>query len=789
MQSPEADRSSHYDAMNVPAMPPSAAPMQMPPPSVMAPEPIATPAMMWTFDTTSLDTDFWNPNILSTANWLDAVVDPGFDDVPWDLGFANGQAAPFDPYGNPMQQQQSYTTPTSWDANQNLEGSKQAPERSSPAGLVSLASGQSGASTESAAEACAASEDTPTRAGYYYVDGQPARLPRTKRRKLSAPPPTRIDRTTSSRNFSLQVPPSADVDLSHRIAMPLETYEMIQAAYRTTCSNATGIWSPFDEVILPSQELFEHLLSLYFASFYKTLPFLHPATFNAAETHWLLLLALASVGAHYFAEENDLFVVSLHELLRRSLALSRENMAWHPPRGIVLAQIEMLLLVGLLYSGDDRHKERGMEMQGLFSLCHDTARNDYHQAAKSRPVSDSSLPVVEERWRSWVRLESAKRTAYSAWLLSAMIRYQLQLRRSLSLADATLPLPCHELLWTVGTAEEWEKMMSSYVAPPPLQESLQQLYVDKRLPKERGEFARILLVHGLYQRSWEVERYFGNPLSSWNPVAKKQDSSELLPTAPIWLPSIMTYNKWQNSTCDSLDILHWQANSTIGQASGMEHPTVGHLHLARVILLSPINHIVKLAKVMTNGDDATQQKDIEKHRHICRRWAVQGVYKARLAAIHAGVTMWHIRRYSVDGFYEAPAVALATLLLWAFSTFSVKQRPNGRPSNNGQGQTPQQPRPDGNASGEESSDEASCGIILLDRPTDDELVQQFVRKGHKMCAHITHVGDLYGPKGPELMLAEGYKLLDSLKCWGVASNWATLLQRLMQVCQQEKVQR
>lgn len=391
---------------------------------------------------------------------------------------------------------------------------------------------------------------------------------------------------------------------------------------------------------------------------------------------------MSSVGAQYLGEQTDLIAVSLHEMLRRSLALSRENSAWVPPTGIILAQVEMLLLVGLLYCGDERHRERGMEMQGLFSLCHDAARNEYHQAAKSPPSSDQSHSRIEEKWKGWVRLESAKRTAYSAWLLSAMIRYQLQLRRSLSLADATLPLPCHELLWTVNTAEEWDKAMSGYVAPPPLQESLQQLYVDKRLPKERGEFARILLIHGLYQRSWEVERYFGSVLSSWSPTAKKQESKELLPTAPIWLPSISTYNKWQNSTCDSLDILHWQANATIGQASGLEHPTVGHLHLARVILLSPINHIVKLAKVMTNGDDATQQKDIEKHRHICRRWAVQGVYKARLAVIHAGVTLWHIRRYSIDGFYEAPAVALATLMLWAFSTFSIKQRPNSRPANN-----------------------------------------------------------------------------------------------------------
>ena len=498
--SPETERTAQYEAMNVPAMPPNVGAVEIPATNLVPQEPIPNPAMMWTFDTASLDTDFWNPNILSTANWLDAVVDPGFaiGDMPMDMDFGSGQPSQFDGYGNPIQQ--AYTTPASWNLNPAI---KPTHEQSSPAGVISLASGQSGVSTESAADACASSEDTGSRAGEYYVDGQPARLPRTKRRKLSSPATPRPVYTTSSRNFTLHNPMPASPELSHRVALSMETYEWFEAAYRATCSNISSMWAPFDEASFPSQELFEHLLGLYFTSFYKTLPFSHPGTFNAAETHWLLLLAMTSMGAHYLGEENDLFVVSLHELLRRALALARENMAWQPPRGITLAQIEMLLLVGLLYSGDERHRERGMEMQGLFSLCHDSARNEYHQAAKSRPSADQSVEDIEDKWRSWVRLESAKRTAYSAWLLSAMIRYQLQLRRSLSLADATLPLPCHEVLWTVSNAEEWDKMMSNYVAPPPLQESLQQLYVDKRLPKERGEFARILLIHGLYQRSWE----------------------------------------------------------------------------------------------------------------------------------------------------------------------------------------------------------------------------------------------------------------------------------------------
>jgi hypothetical protein len=221
-----------------------------------------------------------------------------------------------------------------------------------------------------------------------------------------------------------------------------------------------------------------------------------------------------------------------------------------------------------------------------------------------------------------------------------------------------------------------------------------------------------------------------------------------------------------------MDILHWQANATIGQASGLEHPTVAFLHLSRIVLLSPINSIVRLAKDLVGQYQLSTDAKARDQKFI-QRWAVQGQYKARLAAIHAGAAFWHIRRYSFDAFYEAPIVALATLMLWAFGTFSVKQTGSQDTQSRTQLHEPDSPH--------ESSENSVCGIILLDRPTDDELVQQFIREGHTMRANFSGVGDLYGPRGPERVLVEGCKLLDTLKYWGVTTMWRDLLQRL-QTC-------
>jgi len=155
-------------------------------------------------------------------------------------------------------------------------------------------------------------------------------------------------------------------------------------------------------------------------------------------------------------------------------------------------------------------------------------------------------------------------------------------------------------------------------------------------------------------------------------------------------------------------------------------------------------------------------EEIEMKRAI-QRWAISDQYKARLAAIHAGVTFWHVRRYSTNAHYEPFAVLGATLTLWALSTFSPRLQ-----------SYEQSPRL------AEAQDTETCEIILIDRPTDDELVQQFVRDGLKMRVHMTGVDDLWAPAAPYRVLREGKKLLARLGAWaGETDRAIALLDGLM----------
>ena len=316
-------------------------------------------------------------------------------------------------------------------------------------------------------------------------------------------------------------------------------------------------------------------------------------------------------------------------------------------------------------------------------------------------------------------------------------------------------------------------LINTLTESPSLHEVVQILYVEKRLQSSMGEFSRILCIHALFRRTWEVEAYFKQPLTLWSPAAEKQDIKSKETSSPVWLPAIQTYSRWRNSACDCLDILHWHANSVIGAASGMEHPTVLHLHLARVVLLTPFRHIVQLAQLMTRERAPKDDLEIAETRSHVRRWATEDQHKARLAMIHAGVVFWHVRRYSTDGFYESSSVFLATLALWAYGTFA--QNTSGL---TGDGQSPQ---------GDDDAESLFPTSIQLDRPADDELVQLFVKRGGLMRANITGVGNICSAKGPGRVLLEGRKLLVNLKCWGYSRRAIRTLALLAEVCQREHV--
>jgi hypothetical protein len=190
---------------------------------------------------------------------------------------------------------------------------------------------------------------------------------------------------------------------------------------------------------------------------------------------------------------------------------------------------------------------------------------------------------------------------------------------------------------------------------------------------------------------------------------------------------------------------------------------VHHLHFARIVLLTPYEHILNLVLFMAGETPSRSEEGVRCDRQRVRQWATEDQHKARLAMIHAGVGFWHIRRYSTGGFYEPSNVFLSTIAIWAYGSFSQLLASN------------QQTQRESSHSGSDSSAPTS---IRLDRPTDDELVQLYVRQGARMKATIAGVGNISGPKGPHKALKEGRKILRELTNWGIGARYIRILTRL-----------
>ena len=364
--------------------------------------------------------------------------------------------------------------------------------------------------------------------------------------------------------------------------------------------------------------------------------------------------------------------------------------------------------------------------------------------------------------------------------------YAFDERPLLSLDSGQALLPAREKLWQAQSAEVWKQLWDDFsgncgillialirtltlTVNDSLYDALHILFIEKRLVSGIGELGHILLVHALYHRMWEVGDYFRRPLSFWNPTAKKESRELAIPTGSVWLPGIPSYSKWRNSACDCLDILHWTANSTIAKAAGLEHPILLHLHSARIILLAPFREIRSLATSLSTDKVQWSRRYQTVEWQYIWRWTKHDQYKARLSVIHAGVTLWHVRRYSTNAFHEPVAAFLAILILWAYgSCYAHVAQNNASPIEDSRVDLLQKP-----------------GFIHLDRPCDDELVQLFVREGHSMKGIVTGVGDICAPEGPERILNVGCETLAGLSSWGISKRFITILSRLADLASQQ----
>lgn len=101
--------------------------------------------------------------------------------------------------------------------------------------------------------------------------------------------------------------------------VPETSYNLIYQSLSETCESSSQ-YPNFKTNIIPSLETMSLFVNLYFCHCQPVMPFIHVATFDPSSCHWLLILAVATVGSHFIeTQSNPRLVGAMHEFLRRTI--------------------------------------------------------------------------------------------------------------------------------------------------------------------------------------------------------------------------------------------------------------------------------------------------------------------------------------------------------------------------------------------------------------------------------------------------------------------------------------
>ncbi|KAH7073795.1 hypothetical protein BKA63DRAFT_40654 [Paraphoma chrysanthemicola] len=594
--------------------------------------------------------------------------------------------------------------------------------------------------------------------GRYYVNSEGARAPfggrSYKRGSLTAVQglcSPESDAITSS----LSPHSTLSIDLLPQVAYDKLTQQLLAE------NQAQAL--PVDLARMPSLVQMNLYVRMYFDRFNPIFPMLRRSEFShITSDDWLLLLAVATVGARYGRrlhgkEPGEVLWCLLDTILQRqrfstwSHLIDGDNdslfLPGHESKASILAsvsamQVSILHIMLLLHSG-----KRSLVERALFERYHLVESCRTMGLLAWTPHNMNTVPLMgpagHTAIQKWLDRESRIRVGMMVWFLDSMFLYEFDAKPMLDLEDVKTLIPSHDEVWEDPSLVAQGK---TTFADMTLSDALETIYMEKRLPSHLGEFSSLLLVNAVYRNTRKVLSKEHSLLDSWTPsaVAQHRETRDSLSAQSSWLPTTPTASKWRNSACDCLDVLHWPANSKIAQHLGVEHHTILHLHLARLIILTPTVHIQSLASFTSSANSGCMSNDqrasYSSVRQQVLQWVVRDRYKARLSIIHCGALFWHVRRYSYDSILEPFAIYIATLILWAFCL--SMQLPEVVEAVDQDGEEIPEP-----------------SFLHLDRPLDDELVQTFVRAGHKVAAFISKVGNIRDPSAPRKVLEEGIVLL------------------------------
>ncbi|KAJ4180499.1 hypothetical protein NW767_014363 [Fusarium falciforme] len=475
---------------------------------------------------------------------------------------------------------------------------------------------------------------------------------------------------------------------------------------------------------------FQTFLELYFEHFADHFPFLHTTLLEDDDISWVLLLAVAVVGAQFSALKNaPLFANILQDLLDKAVKMhcpeipSSTDLTW--------AQIILLRDICMLFNGGKKLQvARQYEKNKLITLSRVLRTDIPELLLSSEQTLDHSL--LEQDWKRWIAAESQIRLLHSVYFLECLQFVFHDIRPSVELTDLTNSLPCEESIWKCQSEKEWRRALTECRH----QQSLlgyDSLLDWKNAHKADAYVQKLLFVYLYTEERLTMERLRNSPFRqvlfpSTSPALFQQQWAGLGRVDPRGLLTIM-----RSSVASELDLLQPEQESGLSPklVSGDQDVLYILIHLLRDV---PMRSILAFAGWQV--DDA----QVEAAKLELTGWAFQHEQVARQCLLHA-ITVFNIlRTKSPFAAYDALSLLTATLYIWMYD-----QLIQGEDS--------------------ESRYAASRLIIRSDRISDRPAFERWVNKGGAARIHIPGVGVFGGRDGRLRLLHELRRILLSRTEW------------------------
>ncbi|KAL8286524.1 hypothetical protein RQP46_004541 [Phenoliferia psychrophenolica] len=242
---------------------------------------------------------------------------------------------------------------------------------------------------------------------------------------------------------------------------------------------------------LATHSSLQRLLSLFFQRFDSLNPLIHRATFDPALFEPYLLLAMIGIGAYYSTHEDCALWQRLMPGLAGRVVVDE---GFGPDASVqLLLTCLMVEIHGKLMNTLSEHSMRAILHPAFINL----ALRCLIFEPRSTPADDPDNP--DSVWRAAVLDETAKRCAFTYFMIDSEHSTIFGHTRALSAFQVRLNLPWDEAEWTSPSAQAWQELRSqtSYVPPPSFATTMKNSLSPMGGHPPSSSLASCIIIYGL----------------------------------------------------------------------------------------------------------------------------------------------------------------------------------------------------------------------------------------------------------------------------------------------------